>query len=119
MARPSTMRSLSTVRAAIDRIDRRLVPLLAARADLVRMVVRFKPTRAAVRAPRRAARVIANARRLARMHGMDPELAARIYRAMIAAFIDDELREHRRLRTQPRVPRTSRRRRASSSRPKS
>jgi hypothetical protein len=42
---------------------------------------------------------------------MDPALAARIYRAMITAFIDDELREQRRLRTRPREPRTGRRRR--------
>jgi len=28
---------------------------------------------------------------------MDPDLAARIYRGMIAAFIDDELRELERL----------------------
>jgi hypothetical protein len=29
---------------------------------------------------------------------MDPDLAARIYRGMIVAFIDDELRELERLR---------------------
>jgi isochorismate pyruvate lyase len=66
----------------------------------VRAAAVFKPTRAAVRAPRRAARVIANARRLARSHGMDPDLAARIYRAMIAAFVDDEMVEHRRLQAE-------------------
>jgi isochorismate pyruvate lyase len=78
------------------------VPLLAARAEAVGAVVRFKPTRAAVRAPRRAAQVVANARRLARRHGMDPDLAARIYRAMIAAFIDVELAEHARRRADSR-----------------
>jgi hypothetical protein len=46
--------------------------------------------------------VIANARRLARAHGLAPDLAARIYRAMIAVFIDDEMVEHRRLRTEHR-----------------
>ncbi len=70
--RPGELRSLAEVRGAIDAIDQRLVAL-------------------------RAARVIENARRLARAHGMDPDLAVRIYRAMIAAFIDDEMVEHRRL----------------------
>jgi isochorismate pyruvate lyase len=93
----------------IDRIDRRLVPLLAARGEAVRAAAYFKPTRAAVRAPGRAARVVANARQLARGHGMDPRLAARIYRAMIAAFIEDEMVEHARLRA-------VRRRRKESSR---
>ncbi len=74
----------------------------------MRAAAAFKPTRAAVRAPRRAARVIANARRLARAHGMDPDLAARIYRAMIAVFIDDEMVEHRRLRSQRSRKRRSR-----------
>jgi len=89
--------SLQTLRRGIDRIDRRLVPLLAARGDLVRTVARVKASPRAVRAPRRAAQVIVKVRRLARRHGMDPDLAARIYRGMIAAFIDDELRELARL----------------------
>jgi isochorismate pyruvate lyase len=86
------------VRVAIDRIDRRLVPLLAARGEAVRAAAHFKATRAAVRAPGRAARVVANARRLAKRQGMDPALAATIDRAMIAAFIRDEMVEHARLR---------------------
>jgi isochorismate pyruvate lyase len=85
--------SLQRLRRSIDRIDRRLVPLLAARGGLVRAVAGVKASPRAVRAPRRAAQVIAKVRRLARRHGMDPDLAARIYRGMIAAFIDDELRE--------------------------
>jgi isochorismate pyruvate lyase len=97
-ALPYGFKSLKQVRAAIDRIDRRLVPLLAARGQAVRAAAWFKPTREAVRAPARAARVVANVRRLAGRHGMDPDLAARIYRAMIAAFIDDELGVHARLR---------------------
>ena len=90
--------ALARLRRGIDRLDRRLVPLLAARGRLVRAVAAAKSTPGAVRAPRRAAQVVANVRRLARRHGMDPAVAARIYRGMIAAFIDDELRELRRLR---------------------
>jgi isochorismate pyruvate lyase len=107
-SRPGEFTSLAEVREEIDAIDRRLVRLLAARGVAVRAAAAFKPTRAAVRAPRRAARVIANARRLARAHGMDPDLAARIYRAMIAVFIDDEMVEHRRLRSQRSRKRRSR-----------
>lgn len=97
-ALPYGFRSLAEFRGAIDRIDRRLVPLLAARGEAVRAAAYFKATPAAVRAPRRAARVVANARRLARRHGMDPGLVATIYRAMIAAFIEDEMVVHARLR---------------------
>jgi isochorismate pyruvate lyase len=100
-------RSLGAVRAAIDRIDRRLVPLLAARSEAVRAAARFKATPAAVRAPRRAAQVVANARRLARRHRMDPALAARIYRAMLAAFLEFEEVEHARLARQAADRRTA------------
>ena len=100
--------SLADLRARIDRLDRRIVPLLAARGELVREAARFKPTRASVRAPTRAARVVANARRLARRYRMHPGVAARIYRAMIAAFIDFELVEHARLRARRRAKEASR-----------
>jgi isochorismate pyruvate lyase len=100
------VRSLTLLRRGIDRLDRKLVPILAARSCLVREVAALKATAAAVRAPRRAAQVVANARRLARRHGMDPALAARIYRGMIAAFIDDELRVQKQRQTQPPAPRT-------------
>ena len=79
--------SLQRLRRRIDRIDRRLVPLLAARGDLVRAVAGVKASPRAVRAPRRAAQVIAKVRGVARRHRMDPDLAARIYRGMIAAFL--------------------------------
>jgi isochorismate pyruvate lyase len=107
-SRSGEFRSLAEIRREIDAIDKRLVPLLAERSVPVRAAAAFKATRAAVRAPRRAARVIANARRLARAHGLDPDLAARIYRAMIAAFIGDEMVEHRRLRAKPAHQRRSR-----------
>jgi isochorismate pyruvate lyase len=105
-ALPYGFRTLSQVRGAIDRIDRRVVGLLAARGEAVRAAAYFKATPAAVRAPRRAVRVIANARRLARRRAMDPDLVARIYRAMIAAFIDDEMAVHARLRGARRQGRT-------------
>ena len=82
---------LAGVRAAIDALDEELVGLLARREHLVRAAARFKADAAAVRAPDRVAQVVARARRLAVTHGGSPEVAERVYRAMIAAFVDLEL----------------------------
>ncbi|MGY1607311.1 chorismate mutase [Geodermatophilus sp. SYSU D00700] len=83
--------SLADVRSAIDRLDEDLVALLARRERLVRAAARFKTDAAAVRAPGRVEQVVARARRLAAARGASPEVAERVYRAMIAAFVDLEL----------------------------
>jgi isochorismate pyruvate lyase len=41
--------------------------------------------------------VIGRVRALAEEHGASPDLVERVYRVMIAGFINEELEEHRRL----------------------
>ena len=53
----------------------------------------FKPDPAAVRAPARVDAVIAKVRADAEGQGLDPTVAERTYRAMIAAFEDFERTE--------------------------
>lgn len=84
--------SLDEVRRAIDAVDRDLVRALATRADLVTHALRFKRTAAEARASDRVEQVVANARRLAAELGADPDLVEHVYRAMIARFVDHELR---------------------------
>ncbi|WP_051229471.1 chorismate mutase [Paludibacterium yongneupense] len=86
--------SLVEVRLEIDRIDRMMMVLLAQRGHCVRQAARFKKTAAEVPAPDRVARVIENVTRQAAETGADPTVAAAVWRAMIAAFIDSELAEH-------------------------
>jgi isochorismate pyruvate lyase len=82
--------SLDDVRAAIDQIDRRLVALVAERERWVRQAARFKTSRADVEAPARVEQVIGKVRQLADEAGASPEVVERLYRAMIAAFIELE-----------------------------
>jgi isochorismate pyruvate lyase len=89
--------SLAEVRAKIDRLDRRIVPLLAERGRYVLAAARFKKDAAEVPAPARVEEVIRNVRRLAEESGALPDVVEKAYRAMIAAFIEAELVEHRRL----------------------
>jgi isochorismate pyruvate lyase len=82
--------SLDDVRAEIDRIDRQLVELVAEREQWVRQAARFKTSRAEVEAPARVEQVIGKVRGLASEAGASPEVVERLYRAMIAAFIELE-----------------------------
>ncbi|SEG76870.1 chorismate mutase [Thermomonospora echinospora] len=87
--------SLTEVRARIDALDGELVRLLADRQRLVRAAATFKTDEQAVRAPDRVERVVAAVRERAAAAGLAPEVAESVWRAMIAAFIEYELAQHR------------------------
>ncbi|WP_421683165.1 chorismate mutase [Stutzerimonas urumqiensis] len=90
-------RDLDEVRAGIDALDERIVELLARREHLVKQAAAFKRDDSQVRAPARVEQVITKVVALAGQHNADTDVVERVYRAMIAAFIDRELIEHRRL----------------------
>jgi len=82
--------SLDQVRAEIDRVDCRMLALLAERGGYVKQAARFKTSAAEVPAPKRVEQVIAKVTGLAREIGADPAVAEATWRAMIAAFIQSE-----------------------------
>ena len=82
--------SLAQVRDNIDRIDRALTALLAERQQYVAEAGRFKKDPAAVSAPGRVEAVVARVRADAQAAGLDPAVAEKTFRAMIAAFEDYE-----------------------------
>lgn len=85
---------LPGVRTEIDSVDADLVRLLARRQRLVQRAGELKRGQGedVVRAADRVAQVIASRREQAVTHGLDPDLAEQVWRAMIAGFIDFELR---------------------------
>ena len=87
------MESLAGIRAQIDRLDQEIVALLAERGAYVRQAARFKRTEAEARAPERVEQVIGRVRELAEQWRLSPEVAERVYRAMIGAFVELELAE--------------------------
>ncbi|WP_322906859.1 chorismate mutase [Paenibacillus sp. SGZ-1009] len=89
--------SLDEVRACIDRLDRQIVQLLSERSQYVKQAAAFKQDTDAVKAPARVEAVIAKVRQLAATYDLNPQIAEQVYRAMIGAFIEDELQEHARL----------------------
>jgi isochorismate pyruvate lyase len=81
------------VRENIDRIDHAIVALMAEREKYVAEASRFKKDPGGVRAPARVEAIISKVRADAEAQGLDPAVAERTYRAMIAAFEDYEREE--------------------------
>lgn len=83
---------LGQIRAEIDEIDRQIITLVAKRNEYVREVVKHKHSDGEVRVPNREAEVLDNVHRVATELGADVDVVERIYRTLLAAFVDFELR---------------------------
>lgn len=77
--------NLDEVRESIDQLDQHIIQLLSERSQYVRQ------------AAARVESVIHKVRQLAVEHALNPSIAEKVYRAMIAGFIEDELQEHERI----------------------
>ena len=86
--------SLNEVRENIDKIDRKIVALLAERGAFVTQAATFKKTTDEVKAPNRVEQVISKVKSLAHEQGANPAVVESVYRSMISAFIEAELKEH-------------------------
>lgn len=85
-----TYASMDEVRAAIDALDEKLMPLIAARAHCIAEAARIKGDPEIALVPWRVNEVAAHARDLAERQGMDPDLAEKLWRAMMTEFIAHE-----------------------------
>jgi len=86
--------SLEEVRTNIDNIDHKIVDLITRRGEYVRQAATFKKSTDDVKAPKRVEQVIQKVREIADEAGGNPKIVEKIYRAMIAAFINAELSEY-------------------------
>ena len=89
--------SLEEVRENIDRIDRKIVKLIAERSKYVVQAANFKKNSDDVKAPERVDKIINKVRALANDDGVNPDIVENIYRTMINSFINFELSEHEKL----------------------
>jgi isochorismate pyruvate lyase len=93
MKPPDACQSLTELRAEIDRTDREILALLGRRAGYVHAAARFKETEEEVAAPERQEAVFRTRREWAREEDLDPDVIERVYRELIAYYIERE-REH-------------------------
>ena len=88
--------SLIALRAEIDAIDDQLVDLLARRQQLVQGAAAFKRDADEVRGADRRRRIMERLQLRAADQGLDPQVVAAVWTAMIDVFVALELSEHAR-----------------------
>ncbi len=88
-------KALSDVRAAIDAMDEKIVPLLSERLFYVTQAAQFKPSVKGVVVVPRVEEVVKNARLIAEATGGRPDTIEEVYRVLIDAFTADEQRQWR------------------------
>jgi isochorismate pyruvate lyase len=91
-------KSLDEVRENIDRIDKKIVKLVAERSSYVSQAANFKKDSEEVKAPQRVEKIIAKVRSIANDYDLDPYIIERIYREMINCFINAELMEYEKIK---------------------
>lgn len=81
---------MSEVRFEIDRIDRRLVELMAERQAYIEAAARIKPYADEVRLPWRIEDVVAKVLNEAEAHGLSKRIAEPVWRELIDRCIEHE-----------------------------
>lgn len=87
--------SLEEVRSNIDRIDNEIIKLIAERTEYVKQASSFKKSESGVKAPNRVEDVIKKVRKRALEYGASPDIVEKLYREMIASFINMEMDEYK------------------------
>ena len=87
---PEECESMAHVRQEIDRLDRRLVEIIAVRSRYVARAGEIKPSRDLVYDAARIEDVVQKVLATADAAGLNPDIAERTWRAMIDAHIDHE-----------------------------
>jgi len=85
-----TCKSLAEIRGNIDRLDKKIVPLLCERLHFVTQAANFKPSVAGVVVPSRVEEIVGKVRAQAASLGTSPNTIEAVYRSLIDAFTADE-----------------------------
>ncbi len=84
MHRPEHCKSMTELRAAIDRLDEELIDLLARRAHYIDRAAELKPAEAMpARIASRVEQVVANVRKAAKLRNLDPDMVEALWRPLI------------------------------------
>src|SRR5690242_3250799 len=90
LKQPETCGSMEELRAAIDRLDARLVALLALRQGYIERAAHLKTGRDQVRDPERIEDVVSKVIAEGRRTGLSAEIAEPVWRTLIEASIRHE-----------------------------
>ncbi|WP_296819607.1 chorismate mutase [Brevundimonas sp.] len=95
MSRSDTPPGLAELRRRIDRIDRSMIRLLAARQRSVRRIAEAKRRLDHIVDPAREAEVMANVVRSAMAFGADPSVASAVWRVLLECSVKQQIQSLR------------------------
>lgn len=91
MKPPEDCQNIEDVREAIDSLDREIIGLIGKRGRYVEAAARFKTGEESVRAPERQRKMLEERRRWAIEESLDPDVVEKIYRDLVAYFVNREM----------------------------
>ena len=91
--------TLDEIRTEIDKVDEKIIKLIASRRDYVKQAVKFKDTIDEIKADDRVEDVLNKVRHQALSLSLSPNLIAEIYQRMIDDMVETEIAQFRNTKT--------------------
>ncbi|WP_457592984.1 chorismate mutase [Hydrogenimonas sp.] len=88
-------KTLDELRKEVDKVDEKIVELIAVRNDYIKQAAKFKHTVEEIKADERIEDVLNHVRHKALTLGVSPNMVVDIYRQMIDAMVETEIAELR------------------------
>ncbi len=88
-------KTLEELRNEVDKVDEKIVELIAVRNDYIKQAAKFKHTVEEIKADERIEDVLNHVRHKALTLGVSPNMVADIYKQMIDAMVESEIAEFR------------------------
>tara|TARA_B100000401_G_C52338156_1_gene499702 strand:+ start:185 stop:475 length:291 start_codon:yes stop_codon:yes gene_type:complete len=89
---PLKRKKLNKIRVDLDKLDNSLLRLIKKRTTLVKKVLKLKEKKNQIIDQRRIKKILNNIRKKSLKNNIDPKITSRIWKNMIAAYIDFEKR---------------------------
>ena len=89
---PLKRKKLSKIRSQLDKLDNSLIKIIKKRTNLVKKVLDLKEKKYQIVDRKRIKKILSNIRKKSLKNNIDPKITQKIWKNMIAAYIDFEKR---------------------------
>ena len=94
---PLKKKKLSKIRFELDKLDNSLIKIIKKRTNLVKKVLTLKEKRSQIVDKKRIRVILNNIRKKSLKNKIDPKITNKIWKNMIAAYIDFERRNFKKI----------------------
>ena len=93
---PDKQKKLNILRKKLDLLDNKLIKLIKIRTNIVKNVLKLKTHKKEIVDKKRISTILKNIKRKSIKNKIDPKITNRIWKNMIASYIDFEKRNFKR-----------------------